>query len=101
MSNGAIVGERELRIESIKNKFARERNQFIRHINGNTLDNNIHNLAWVNAYDALVHVNDWTTDWACYVTEEEAQFVRDNIETFMTLYQCFASQDVGVDIIPM
>lgn len=86
LSNGAIVGERELRIEYIKSKFAGRGNQFIRHINGNTLDNNIDNLAFVTAYDALVHVSDWTTNWVCYVTEEEAQFVRDNIDAFIAPY---------------
>ena len=87
VSNGTVVGERELRIQAIKDKFASENNHFIRHINGNTLDNNIHNLAWCSVYDALEHIDDWTTDWMCYVTEKEAQFVRDNIDTFKALYK--------------
>lgn len=86
-AKGIVVGERELVIQSIKEKFARQSHQFCRHLNDNTHDNRVVNLAWCNIYDALVHINDWTTDWVCYVTREEAHFVRDNIETFKALYE--------------
>jgi hypothetical protein len=81
-THGIVVGERELVIQAIKEKFASQGHKVARHLNGNTWDNRVVNLDWCNIYDALVHIDDWTTDWVCHVTEEEAKFVRDNIETF-------------------
>lgn len=101
LSNGTIVGKRELRIQSIKDKFERKGNAVFRHINGNASDCRAVNIARVSTYDALVHDSDWTTDWECYVTKKEARFVRDNIEAFIALYQFQAPQDIDVDIIPM
>ena len=41
---------------------------FIRHIDGNTLNNAPSNLAWVNIYHAFKHISTWKVDWVIYVT---------------------------------
>jgi hypothetical protein len=48
---------------------------YIRHVNGNTLDNRAENLVWVKLRDAFKHILDWRVDWVCYVTEEERAFL--------------------------
>ena len=116
-AKGIVVGERELTIKSIRDKFRLQalpslnemqeivfmqhmfvynvfvspgsmmRGNFIRFLNGNTDDIRPYNLAECTKYEALVHIDDWVTDWDCFITKEEAQFVRDNIETFKALYK--------------
>ena len=49
---------------------------FIRHVNGNTLDNRVENLRWVELKDALRNVATWKVDWVCYVTDEEVSFLK-------------------------
>ena len=41
---------------------------FIRHINGNTLDNDPKNLSWVTLDEAFKNISTWKVDWVIYVT---------------------------------
>ena len=68
-------------------KSTMERGKRIRHFNGNNADNSPGNLAECTMYEALVHIDDWTSDWCCFLTQDEEKFVRDNIGTFRGLYK--------------
>ena len=48
---------------------------FVRHVDGNTLNNYPTNLELVTLKDAFKHISDWTVDWVCFVTEEERAFL--------------------------
>ena len=50
---------------------------FIRHTNGDTLDNRATNLELVDIKDAFKHILEWKVDWVCYVTAEERSFLVD------------------------
>nr|QBK93552.1 MAG: hypothetical protein LCPAC404_02560 [Pithovirus LCPAC404] len=58
---------------------------FIRHINGDTLDNSICNLQRVHPKDAFAHV-DWKVDWVIDLTDEEIEFVKLNAEELVRIY---------------
>ena len=58
-----------------KLKAVNEYPNFIRHINGDTLDNRIENLTWVTLREAFANL-DWKVDWVCYVTEEERDYIK-------------------------
>ena len=80
-----VVGEKALKIRSIRQKWQRPF-PFIRHINGNTLDNHIGNLAPVSQYDAFTHP-EWKVDWVCDLEEDEIKFVRENMDLFAEIYK--------------
>ena len=67
-------------------KSSMQRGMLIRHLNGVSSDNRADNLAECSIYEAMVHIDDWVTDWTCFLTEEEQQFVRENVDTFRKLY---------------
>ena len=66
-------------------KSSKQRGRFIRFLNGDTDDTSPENLAECSFYDAFVHIDDWTTDWIFFVSDEEQQFVRDNVELMKRL----------------
>ena len=49
---------------------------FIRHINGNTLDNRADNLCYVALIDAFRNIMTWKVDWVCYVDADEVRFMK-------------------------
>lgn len=49
---------------------------YIRHKNGDTLDNRVENLEWVHIKDAFRNLQ-WKVDWVCYLNNEEIKFVYD------------------------
>jgi hypothetical protein len=59
---------------------------FIRHKNGDTLDNRIENLEYVHIREAFQHINDWKVDWICYITEEERTFIVDMLTPTPNVY---------------
>ena len=77
-------------VKQIRQKWAEgtklQRGYFIRFINGNTLDCRVSNLALCHPRDAFININNWKVDWDCDLSEVEIQFVRDNLENFLTLY---------------
>ena len=64
-----------------KLKAAPDYPNFIRHINGNTLDNRLENLCWVKLSEAFQNITNWKVDWVCYLTEEEVRFVKDLLDS--------------------
>jgi len=62
---------------------------FIRHKNGDTLDNRATNLKAVTIQDAFKHVNDWKVDWVCFVTNEERSFLVDMLAPTPEVYFYF------------
>ena len=66
---------------------AGQRGMLIRHLNGNRSDNHAMNLAECTVYDALEHIDDWTTDWVCYLNEEEQEFLKENVDTIKELFR--------------
>ena len=63
-----------------------QRGMFIRHLNGNTSDSYASNLAECTIYEALVHIDEWSADWVCFLNEDEKQFVRENVESMIEMY---------------
>jgi hypothetical protein len=42
----------------------------IRHIDGNTLNNCLNNLKYVNIEDTINNINNWKVDWIFYLPEK-------------------------------
>jgi len=57
---------------------------FIRHINGNTRDNMVENLQYVN-YEFLFHLEEWSVDWVLDLTPREIEFVHENPVMFQDI----------------
>ena len=53
---------------------------FIRHINGNTLDNDPQNLGWVTLEEAFKNISTWKVDWVIHLTPKEITQIRVGIE---------------------
>ena len=62
-----------------------QRGMFIRHLNGNTSDSYASNLAGCTISEALVHIDEWSTDWVCFLNEDEKQ-LRENVESMIEMY---------------
>jgi hypothetical protein len=58
---------------------------FCRHIDGNTLNNNIINLQWVHPCDAFKNP-DWKVDWICDLSNKQINFVKNNLQNFIDIY---------------
>ena len=71
-------------------KSSTERGMLIRHLNGITSDARAVNLTECSIYEGLVHIDDWTTDWVCFLNDEEQEFVRENLDTFKDLFRASA-----------
>ena len=79
-----VVGEEALMIAKIRSKW--QQRMFIRHVDGNTLNNSVFNLLPVSYYDAFTHP-EWKTDWVCELEEDEIAFVRENMALFAEIYR--------------
>ena len=51
---------------------------FIRHIDGNTLNNDVSNLSYVKFNEINTHWDDWKFDWSCELSKKEIEYVRNN-----------------------
>jgi hypothetical protein len=60
--------------KSIMDKWNKQ-GMFIRHIDGNTLNNSFNNLVCVSLSDALAHIDDWKVDWCMDLTKKELHLV--------------------------
>ena len=58
-----------------KLKAAEQYPYFIRHVDGDTLNNHVDNIRWVPLRIAFKRL-EWKVDWVCYLTQEEVLFVR-------------------------
>ena len=59
---------------------------FIRHKNGDILDNRAENLEHVHVREALAHINDWKVDWVSFITDEERFFLVDMLTQVPEIY---------------
>jgi hypothetical protein len=50
-------------------------NVFIQHIDGNTLNNKVDNLKWVNVKDAMDNFDEWITDWGKGLNRRQKRIV--------------------------
>jgi len=50
---------------------------FVRHIDGNTANNEAANLAWVALEDAMTNFDEWVTDYDILLDEDEKRLVAD------------------------
>ena len=57
---------------------------FIRHMDGNTLNNTVDNLKWVHFKEALENP-DWVVDWTMYLTKSQVDFVNLNRANFLKI----------------
>jgi hypothetical protein len=80
----APSGKQEM-VESIMGTWAAGSGIYIRHKDGNTVNNNIANLQEVNLEVALKHADDWKVDWVCDLSSAEIQYVKNNIQYFVGL----------------
>ena len=62
---------------------------YIRHVNGDTLDNRPENLQFVHIRDAFSNINDWKVDWILDVTNEERCILVDILTTTPEVYHYF------------
>jgi hypothetical protein len=77
---------------------------YIRHVNGDTLDNRVENLQYVKLRDAFNHINDWKVDWVCDVTDEERAFLVDMLTPVPEVYHYIKwraeKEETGFDLSP-
>lgn len=62
-----------------------ENGGFLKHINGNVLDNHIPNLCLVRLDDALHNIDDWTVDWSARLSDKQTDLVMEEPDTFIEL----------------
>lgn len=79
----APEGRTELR-DRIFEKLRQERS-FIRHVDGNVLNNAMDNLKNVGYFQAFSNP-DWQVDWVCFVREKDARYVKKNMGHFAELF---------------
>ena len=76
-------------IYNIRNKWNENTKQskgyFLRHIDGDTLNNSLDNLQWVHPKNAMENIN-WCCDWDMDLTKKQIEFVKNNCHNFAILY---------------
>lgn len=59
---------------------------FVRHMDGNTLNNCRSNLELIHPHDAFSNPH-YSVDWVCPLTKKEINFVHEHIGAFLTYYE--------------
>ena len=85
LPNGSVVGQEEMKIADIRNKWSANPN-WIRSLDGNAGNCNFRNLAWVSPYQAMLHP-EWTCTWVIGLSDEEIDFVRSHSPEFASMYK--------------
>ena len=58
---------------------------FIRHIDGNCLNNSLFNMTMIHPHDAFKHP-EWKVDWECGLTQAQISFVREHMDALAERY---------------
>jgi len=73
-------------IRDIWNETTKEsKGLFLRHLDGNRLNNRLQNLSWVHPREAMENL-DWCVDWKVGLKKRQIQFVMLNADSFSKLY---------------
>tara|TARA_R110000803_G_scaffold20274_2_gene52416 strand:+ start:2056 stop:2376 length:321 start_codon:yes stop_codon:yes gene_type:complete len=76
-------------VKMIQIKWAKQtadsRGHFMRHIDGNPMNNDVSNLEFCHPKDAFNNP-EWKVDWTEPLTKRECRFVNDNMSNFASLY---------------
>ena len=64
----------------------------------NTAKENLECVHPFDAFAAMHHGLGWVTDWGCGLTEDERQFVKDNLWNFCAAYQEYDEDDNGLSL---
>jgi len=62
------------------------RGYFIRHIDGDTQNNNVSNVAYIHPKDAFRNP-EYAVDWCVPLTKKETDFVLAHLNNFVEIYQ--------------
>jgi hypothetical protein len=77
---------------------------FVRHKNGDTLDNRVENLEMVHIMDAFQHITEWKVGWISYITDAERSFLVDILTPVPEVYRYIRwradKEETGFDLSP-